>query len=349
MADKYNKKLYALMNASALVECVIPVIVCDENFRVCMISHGARGSFRPISCGRDMSKLFTPSNIEKMNTLDGATVFKMARGEKSINVIVLGGELEGERYLMIIAEPQIMFFSEPAPWYIDEAFDAVRSAATRLLSCEKVGTRHLEWSAAMLARLSEFVDNNSDTAYSLTHSGDIYSEIDIVMKESTDALKAIGVSVSYDKKLELPFCTRVTPKHVYLVATTLVTALSLISADGNIHVECENSTREAADYGEFMEISFCVTPDAELCALTDFGELISSVPHLSLELAAVSDMASRTGLLLECTGSDGALTVCMRIPPDENGTVKFRGADLVAKDAVRARMLSLCEHINRAR
>lgn len=342
MSVNYNQRLHALIGAHALVECVIPVIVCDENFRVCMISQGARSAMRPLSIGKDMSNMFSDDERDTLRSLVGATLAEPTLGGSKTPVIAVGGTVHGERYLAIIIEPQAIFMKMPEPWYVDKALDAVTNALSRLITSERVGVKHLEWSCAMLARLTEFSKRQQERGlYSAVSSSDIYTELDIVLEESARALTVIGAGIRYNKDMRQPFSTNAQPLHVYLISTTLICALALVSSDGVITADC----RLGAD-GEFLNISLATSPDLPDAAPPKcFDDLVSYVPHLYLELAAVRDLASALGILLECDSSDGTLTLRVRIPADTSGAVKFRSADIVDADTVRERLTSLCEYI----
>ncbi len=341
MSASYNQKLYALVGATALVECVIPVIVCDENFRVCMISQSARGAFRPLAIGKDMSRMFSDEELNKLRSLVGASLAEPTISRHSTPVIAVGGTLQGERYIAIIIEPQKIFKKVPESPYAPEALANVSDALSQLIASQKTGFRHLEWSCGMLSRLTEFTKlQQENVLYSAVSSSDVYTELDIVMQESAGALYAVGAQVRYSKDVCKPFTTNVQPFHVYLTVTTLICALTLISSDGVLSVDCQ-----LCQSGEFLDISLAVSPDLTGDAPKCFDELGTYVPHLYLELAATRDLASTLGILLECKGSDGTLTLRVRIPADTSGEVKFRAADIVDAATVRERLTSFCEYI----
>lgn len=340
MSASYNQKLYALVGATALVECVIPVIVCDENFRVCMVSQGARGALRPLSIGKNISRMFSEEEKNTLASLVGAAIAEATVGSRKTSVIAVGGTLKDERYLAIIIEPLTIFKKSPEPQYVDKALESVTDALTQLITSKKAGIRHLEWSCAMLARLTEFNrQQQKNGIYSAAPSSDVYTELDIVMGESSAALAAIGASIRYNKDVCEPFTTNVQPLHVYLTATTLICALALISSDGAIRADCSLMT------DGFLDISLTTSPDVTGEAPKSFDGLISYLPHLYLELAAVKDLATSLRMFLECEGNSEALTLRVRIPADTSGSVKFRAADIVDAATVRARLDALCEYI----
>ncbi len=342
MSSSYNPKLYALVGATALAECVIPVIVCDENFRVCMISHGARGVLRPLSLGKNMSKIFSQTERDALTSLIGATLAELTLGERKTPIIAVGGTIAGERYLAIIIEPQAILKKAPFEPYVDKALTNVSDAFAQLITAEKSNLKHLEWACAMLVRLTEFNKRRQESMlYSAVPSSDVYTELDIVMGESSAALTSIGASISYNKNMCEPFTTNVQPLHVYLIATTLICTLALVSTDGKITADCSLNTS-----GTFLDISLTTSPDVTGDSPKSFDGLASYLPHLYLELAAVKDLAGSLGVLLECEGTDGTLTLLVRIPADTSGTVKFRSADIVDAATVRARLTALCEYIS---
>ncbi len=341
MSSSYNQKLYALVGATALAECVIPVIVCDENFRVCMISHGARSVLRPLSLGKDMSKTFSQTEREALTSLIGATLAEPILGGRETPVIAVGGTVGGERYLAIIIEPQAILNKAPFEPYVDKALTNVSDAFSQLICAERSNVKHLEWASAMLVRLTEFNKRRQESVlYSAVSSSDVYTELDVVMGESSAALASIGASVAYDKDMCEPFTTNVQPIHVYLIATTLICTLALVSADGKITTDCSLNTD-----GTFLDISLAASPDLTGDVPKGFDGLVSYLPHLYLELAAAKDLADSLGVLIEYEGGNGTLTLRVRIPADTSGTVKFRSADIVDAATVRARITALCEHI----
>lgn len=343
MPISYNKKLSQITNASALVTCVMPVIVCDEDLHVCMISQGARNIIKPISLGKNMSRMFSDEERLKLQALVGATLSNPRLGSKEISAITVGGEVDGERYTVIIVEPRAMFGKAPAPWYVIKAFDAVASAVTELISMKKPSIKHLEWSCAMLTRLAEFTQSVQDCGlYSALASNDVYREIDIVISESVSALRGIGARVKYNKNMCAPFCTSVQPLHVYLALTTLLPALSLISADGILEAECLFE----ADTSETLDILFTISPDIKIKApISSFDELIKYIPHLYLELAALKDLTAVLGVEIKCENHDDKLTLSVCIPADATGTLKFRAADVIDCEAVCKRFAELCDYI----
>ncbi len=342
MSASYNQKLHALVSATALVECVIPVIVCDENFRICMISQGARGAFRPLALGKDMSRMFSAKELDVLRTLVGASLAEPTIGAYNNPVIAVGGTLQDERYIAIIIEPQSILKKASLPPYVDKALANVSDALSQLITAEKVGIKHLEWSCAMLGRLTEFSKRRQDSVlYSAVSSSDVFTELDIVMSESAGALSAIGASISYNKDMCEPFTTNVQPFHVYLIATTIICTLALVSTDGKITADCSLNANSP-----FLDISLTVSPDLTGDVPKSFDGLVSYVPHLYLELAAVKDLASSLGVLLECEGADSKLTLRVRIPADTSGTVKFRAADIIDAATVRARLTAFCEYID---
>ena len=345
MPISYNKKLSAITNNSALTTCAMPVIVCDENLHVCMISQGARRVIKPISLGKNMSRMFSDEERTTLQTFEGATLTNPKIGSKEISAITVCGKVEGEKYAVIIVEPRAMFGKVPAPWYVVNAFDAVASAVTELISMEKPSIKHIEWSCAMLTRLAEFTQSVQDCGlYSALQSGDVYREIDIVISESVSALRGIGVRVKYSKTMCAPFCTSVQPLHIYLALTTLLPALSLVSEDGIIEAECLFE----ADTSETLDIRFTINPDVKIkTPIKNFDELISYIPHLYLELAALKDLANVLDMEIRCESIEDKLTLSVCIPADATGTLKFRAADIIDCDAVRTRFAQICDYIDK--
>ncbi len=308
-----------------------------------MISHGARRVIKPISLGKNMSQMFSDEERTMLQTLNGATLSNPKLGSKEISVITVCGEVDSERYTVIIVEPRAIFGKAPAPWYVIKAFDAVASAVTELISMEKPSIKHLEWSCAMLTRLAQFTQSAQDCGlYSALQSSDVYREIDIVISESVSALHAIGAKVRYNKNMCAPFCTSVQPLHVYLALTTLLPALSLVSADGIIDAECLFEAKTS----ETLDIRFTISPDIKIKASLDsFDELISYVPHLYLELAALKDLAVVLGIEIRAKNIDNKLTLCVCIPADATGTIKFRAADIIDCNHVHARLTEICDYV----
>lgn len=342
MPIKYNKKLRALADASALAECAVPVFVTDDELHTCMISSGARKLSMPITVGKDLTNFFSDDDAARLSTLERGTLFaKLSRGIEYSNVIVVADTVDGERYRAIIVEPQIMFCRTPTPWYIDEAFDTLHSSVSEMISSPKVGIKRLDWYCKSLIRLCTFTEEFSDTVlHSMCDSSKICHNLELIMQESASALASIGGVMEYTRLGDIPFKTTATPKQVYIITSTLLVALTLISSNGIVKTVCRT---EMCDDG-FMEVSLSTIPDSSVTLpVNDIDELIRGVSYLRPELAAVKDMTTHLNYSLDCRSGGDTLTVSFRIPADATGVIRFRAPSDANRIRIRKLLASLCE------
>ena len=302
MQNKCNQALRAIADSSSIKQSVIPVFVCDDGLLVASKSIGAQKSFsRPALNGNFANHISGEAitKIESETDTPFCTVFSMESGYNSY-VIVIKGQVKGEKYCSFVIEPQIVFMHTPDAWYINDAFSHIANAVDELLNNRLVPVSKLELCCLRVSKLCSFSDQISDIRQT-----DISYSLREIMDECTDTLMSIGGHAEFHIEPQPVFLTTCSNDQIYMLTSSILVAAIPISADGNIDIFCDTDEKN-----EQVEISHTITLAKEYRKkISNIDDLIKEVPHLRLELAALKDMTEHCGIKFGCRTDGDKLTV----------------------------------------
>lgn len=336
-----NKRLREGILNSAIKQSLIPVFICDENFRICLKSIGAERFFpRPIVNSSVLAQL--PEDIvekTEKSEIPLCTVFKLPKGE--VYTIITTGVFCGEKYYALVFEPRIMFSSEPIPWYIAESYTNLSNAVYELLTSPKEDFTKLDRCCSQILRLADFWEHAKlpEARHSVS-TVNLYGEIRNVIDECSTLLSVIGASVSLEKYSDrAPMCTY--PGMVlHIFASVLFSASIILSTDGRARVLLQTPENSDSE----IEMTVSVNCNRAQDGITQFEELCNRVKPLRLELAALMDMAKRYGINLSCHTDSGKLTITCRFAAYYSPNVRFHAPlPFTMPTHVRNMISGICE------
>ncbi len=315
-----NGKLKKSIARSAIKNSLVPVIVCDENFTVCMKSIGAtrlipkpaqNSSILP-HISEDTAKEMEHGNepICALFTTPGSEVF----------TVITGGMVEGEKYYALIFEPRILLVPTEVPQYMAESYRNLCDAAKELINLKSGNFSRLERSAAALLRLADFSEKNS-AKYLQSKAGfvDICKELETVINQYAELFSTVGMSISLRRLSHEPQICAYPLDVIHIFAAVLVSVAALLSADGDAEFVCGPSEERDSH----VKISVTVTSDRNDWEIENIRDLASYAVPLRLELAAIIDMAERYGFKLICTSDNEKLSIGWEVEVRKSAVIKL--------------------------
>lgn len=326
MTLDYNKNLSRLAVDSKLAQSAIPVIVCDEKFLVCMISHGARKLYFPMQLGKNMFPLFPQSMPDMLkNTENGVFVSELNRGSDRSTALIVSDKLQGEQYHAIVILPQIMFSHASAPWYINEAFDNLHQAVNELISSQRTEISRLDLCCARLSTLFSFLQEpRANIILSKYASPSIYRQINEIVTEAGSVFAKINGTLSAKYADDVSFTTQIHPRYINILSTTLLSLLLLSSSNANVYL---SANIKRGRNGSMTFSHTAVTSLVDTAPIDSLDELRHRLSYLAPELAAIQDLAERLDISLSCKTEGNTLTVSYKIPICTVGSVVFHEND----------------------
>lgn len=340
MTLNYNKKLSKLAVSSALSQSAIPVILCDENLLVCMISYGARKLYFPMQLGKKMTPFFPDDTLERLDGIDkGVLATELTRTGNKSTTLIVSDTAQGERYLALVVLPQIIFSHAKTPWYIDASFENLRLTINDLICSDRPQIERLDLCCSRISNLFSFWQEPFAGVIADKYaSPSIYKQLATVVSECANVFQQIGGHVSAKHTDNISFTTEVHPRYVNIFSTTLLSLLVLISDDTNVHISSEIIK------GEHGNITFSHSAATALIkknAVNCIEDMYKPLPYLSAELAALKDLSERLGITLSCKTEENTLTVTYSLPINTCGTVIFHETDDNMPKRVRNLALAL--------
>ncbi len=319
MPYTYNKRLRDIISESAVKQSLIPVFVCDENFRICLKSIGAERFFpRPIVNGSVLPQL-SEDVIERINSSDAPVcgIFKLPKNDAF--AIITTGVVCGEKYYALIFEPRILFVSEPIPQYIAESYKNLSGAVEELLSSPREDFGKLERCCSQIVRLSLFWEQAAlpEAQHSFAVV-DLNREISVVLEECSSMLSVIGASVTLKSLSRTPAVCCCESRIIHIFSSAFIAAAVMLSSDGQAEVSCESDVKDSA-----VELAVSVNYNGTK-KLNDFNELCCYIQPLRLEFAALMDMAERYDIALGCRTAADKLIITCKFASHPAANIKFR-------------------------
>lgn len=315
-----NENLKKLISRSAISNSLIPVIICDENFTVCQRSIGAaRLMPKPAQNGSVLPHI-SESATKKIADGDDPVCVLFRAPDCEIFTVITGGTVEGERYYAFIFEPRILSAPETVPPYIAESYRHLCDTAKELIVSEQTDFSRFERSAAAMLRLTDFREKISPV-YLKARAGfvDICRELERVVNEYAELFSTVGMSVNLHRLSKEPQICSYPSEVIHIFASVLISTAALLSADGNTEVTCGISPESDSR----ARVSVTVESDNKDKRIEKFADLIPYAMPLSLELAAIMDIAEHYGFELNCTSEEGKLNIEWAINARKSTVIKL--------------------------
>ncbi|MBQ8248302.1 MAG: hypothetical protein IJY93_00260 [Clostridia bacterium] len=310
-----NQTLRNIADASALKQSVIPVFVCDDELLVASKSIGAKKNFsRPAVNGNIANHIpdDAVSRISDGDTLPFCTQFKSTTAQSY--AIITQGTVNGENYRALVIEPQIVFLRTHDAWYISCAFSNLEKTVNDLINSKAVPISRLELCCLRISRLCAFSNQRL-----LPVETDIAQGLLDIMEECTSTLINIGGHAEFHVKPQTIFSTYCSKKHIYILTSAILVAAIPISHEGNIDIYLDIDQKN-----DRVKIRHTITLAEDYReGINSIDDFIKRVPHLSLELAALKDMAEQCRIAFDCYSENGTLTVFYEIYAQRTDIVVF--------------------------
>jgi len=328
MPNIINERLRTIADNSAIKQSLVPIIICDENGFVCSKSISAADFIKlPAVRGSAIKRLKTDS-LEMLLTGEKTSIIAEFSGnQKSGKVILTSGTACNERYFAIIFEPSISFCPIPEPWYIMSACDKLSPTVNKLLETPAENTTGLKLDCARIARLCDFCRTEPLKPHAVSPGPErINHIIRTIGEESKPYIESIGgnLDINTDSSVNL-FRTAQPAKEIYSLVASLLFAALLVTKDNSVIIDCRTDPESL----KYAKISFTVSNAADGCRkINSFRELIALADPISLELAAIADMAAASDISINCMGGEAFVISCL-IPVKAGNTVTVESPERI--------------------
>lgn len=315
-----NAKLKKLISKSAIKNSLIPLIICDENYVVCQKSIGAARLMPKPAQNSSILPHISEDTVKKMAGGDDPVCALFTIPSSEVFTVITKGVVANEKYYAFIFEPRILSVPESVPPYIAESYRRLCDTAKELIASEETKFSRFERSAAAMLRLADFRERISPR-YLSGKSGfvDICKEIERVVNEYAELFSTVGMSIDFHRLSDEPQICAYPAEVIHIFASVLVSTAALLSADGNTEVVCGSSPESDSH----TRISLIITSDKNGKQIEKFEDLMFYAAPLSLELAAIIDMAEHYGFKLICSSGDGKLNIAWEVEARRSAVIKL--------------------------
>ncbi len=310
-----NQNLRKIADASTLKQSVIPVFVCDDELLVASKSIGARKNFRRPAVNGNMANHIPDDAADRISSSDKlpfCTQFKTNTSQSY--AIITQGTVNGENYRAIVIEPQIVFLRTHDVWYISSAFRTLEKTVNDLINSKTVPISRLELCCLRISRLCAFSNQHL-----LPVKTDIAQGLLDIMEWCTGTLINIGGHAEFHVKPQTVFSTYCSRKHIYILTSAILVAAIPVSHEGNIDIYLDIDKKN-----DRVKIRHTITLAEEYREkINNIDDFIKRVPHLSLELAALKDMAEQCRIKFDCCAEGNTLTIFYEIYAQKTNIIIF--------------------------
>ncbi len=330
MPPKCNLKLKRLTDQSQVVNSVIPVLVCDQNLFVCTKSIGAERLFKDIKPKSRIADRFTPDAVKILEAHTKNNFFTVFLSDESYSAVMVSrGCVSGENYIALIFRPAYVFSGDVPDKLLTESLNSVSKTLDEIISQKAVSQAELKHRCLQLSRVCSLYGGTEFAAISMSEFMDSF------IASCEAALPLLGMSVKTDYDKNIPLITEIPPEFLQITAATVVVSLLSVTGGGILELGCTKSPD-----GDFVEITVSAEPSpTSLAHVSDFHGLMEAPIPTKLELLSLWDVAPKMGIKLECSDSDGKLTVRCHIPVSHTKSAEmfvFRAAEaLLFTDIIR--------------
>lgn len=317
MPPASNEKLKKLISQSAIKSSLVPVIICGENFKVCMKSAGAAKLISKPSAGGSVLPHLPDGTAEKIAAGDTphGTLFGTPDGE--IFAVVTNGTVEGENYYALIFEQGTALIQNEIPGYIAESYRHLSDAVNELLHTSEKNFSRLERSVAAMCRLTDFFGKkSSDVMPERMAYTDVYRELAAVVDGYSELLSTVGAAINLRRLSNEPQVCACPTEAVHAFFSVLIAAALMISSDGYAEISCDAKDSHAV-------ISMDILADGNEGEIESFEDLAIYAASLRLELAAIIDMAEHYGFGLICRSDGKKLCIGCEIETRKSAAIQL--------------------------
>lgn len=328
-----NIRLKEIGAKSALNQSVIPVFLCDSNFRICHKSIGAVKQFpRPI-INSSILRHLKKGTDEKISAGGAPMCISFSLPGRDSFAIVTEGCVDGEKYYAFVLEPRILFIPSETPGYISESYKYLSDAVYDLVCSPKASYSRLEACCLRIVRLFNFFERHTFQQISpFQASTNIYNELSAVVAEFSAPLAAIDAYVELEGIVgEHPDCAY--PRElIHIFSSVMISAAVMLSRNGYVKLSCRLVDGKRALIEAEVPVS---TKSPGKGEIRNFSELSDYAPPLKLELAALMDIAEPNGFTLSCRTDGDRLAISCDIPAHASNTVRLSATAPISEELRR--------------
>ncbi len=313
MPRRCSEKLKELIKNSALLQSAMPLFICDSAFTVTAKSSGAEHFFHRPAINNCILDYVNKNDIKELyDTNKPVVITTFGRENSTTAAIAIKGSINNEDYFVLLIPPMLIFEGTQKSWYADEAFNNISTALKALINSPRADIKHLERCCERLKRLYMYHTTTSTIIegthfHHLADEKSILLEIISMMDTWKKGLAEIGGTVELKYSERPPFSVYTNTNPLLLYISTLLAALVPLSKTGHIVIECsfiKDIGKEAVDITLSTPIAAKITD-----SICDFDSAIAAMPHLSLELAAIKDMAAARNMKTDVNISENTLNI----------------------------------------
>lgn len=327
MEHKYNKALKEIADASAIIQSVVPVLICDEHLFVCTKSIGIDRLLEHMPLKRSIAERFKNDAIDKINDPSVRVFFtEFGLGNISAPAVITKGVVSGQPYVSVILEPRLIFTSLLPDKYCDEACCAIADSLDSMLIVSEKSTSALKHRCLQLSRLCSILGTNSLPKPIVPSPAISIPEfVDLFAVNCDTAMPLVGMSIQRLPITAASQSTNIPSRILQMTFSTLLMSALSFSSDGNIELKCVH----LKDVSK-TEIGFSASITKELaetvCSCSDFEN--TAIP-MRLELSALKSVAPHHGIDIGFSVENEKITFFCDIPTFCGRTAEMHSSDEV--------------------
>lgn len=330
MKKSCNKKLKKLADASPIRASSIPILVCDEELYVCTGSIGFEQLYKDVLSMLSVHSLLPANDIRRLRNDELCTFrCRFLHNDEYISVVAVKTEAAKERCTVFVFE----LMSEPGPsdgaWYIKDACEAVGVEVHELLNVGHADAARLMQRAKQLSRLCSVIAGSDAVREGYTPvSVTVFERLSPFIVGCEEIMALAGISISIGAESAELIKTDISKAYFDILMSTLIMCAASLSSDGAVDISCK--IKKGGCDGAEITVGF-ITDHGFAAGVSGMEVLGTAVPQLALELAALSDTASRLGIRLGCRVVGDRITAFCGLPvsnaDDQNMNVPSQTCD----------------------